>query len=163
MMEEKAIAEAETKTFVVFRLGDEEFGVDVMNLKRIAKVPTITRVPRSPDFIEGVINLRGSLITVVNIRKRFGFLPKDINSDSRIIIAECEGKVFGMLVDAATEVLKIPVSDIETTPEMVTTEISKEHLKGVGKVGDRLIFLLDLKEVLSENGNEIEEIKEVYK
>jgi purine-binding chemotaxis protein CheW len=163
MMEERTITEAETETFIVFRLGDEEFGVDVMSIKMIAKVPTITRVPRSPDFIEGVINLRGSLTTVVNIRKRFGFLPKDINSDSRIIIAECEGKAFGMLVDTATEVLKIPVSDIETTPEMVTTVISKEHLKGVGKVGDRLIFLLDLKEVLAENGNEIEEIKEVYK
>ena len=160
MIEERTVAENETKTFVIFRLGDEEFGVDVMNIKEIAKLSTITRVPRSPDFIEGVINLRGCLATVVNLRKRFGFVPKEIDSDSRIIIAECEGKAFGMLVDAATEVLKIPVSDIETTPEMVTTEISKEHLKGVGKVDDRLIILLDLKQVLAENENEIEEIKE---
>jgi purine-binding chemotaxis protein CheW len=163
MIEERTIAEEETKTFVIFRLGDEEFGVDVLNIKEIAKVSTITRVPRSPDFIEGVINLRGSLATVVNLRKRFGFVHKAIDSDSRIIIAECEGKAFGMLVDVATEVLKIPVSDIETTPEMVTTEISKVHLKGVGKVGDRLIILLDLKHVLAENEKEIEEIKEVYK
>ncbi len=162
-MEERTLAEEETKTFVIFRLRDEEFGVDVMNIKEIAKVSTITRVPRSPDFIEGVINLRGCLATVVNLRKRFGFLSKEIDSDSRIIIAECEGNAFGMLVDAATEVLKIPVSDIETTPEMVTTAISKVHLKGVGKVGDRLIILVDLKHVLAENEKEQEEKKEVYK
>ena len=161
MIEERTVAEDETKTFVIFRLGDEEFGVDVMNIKEIAKLSTITRVPRLPDFIEGVINLRGCLATVINLRKRFGFVPKEIDSDSRIIIAECEGKAFGMLVDAATEVLKILVSDIETTPEMVTTEISKVHLKGVGKVGDRLIILLDLKHVLATE--EIEKIKEVYK
>ena len=160
-MEERTITEEETETFVIFRLGDEEFGVDVMNIREIAKVSKITRVPHSPDFIEGVINLRGCLATVVNIRKRFGFLLKEIDSDSRIIIAECEGKAFGMLVDAATEVLKIPVSDIETTPEMFTTAISKEHLKGVGKIGDRLIILLNLKHVFAENEKEIEERKEV--
>ncbi|MEA2052684.1 MAG: chemotaxis protein CheW [Euryarchaeota archaeon] len=159
MMEERTVAEDETETFVIFRLGDEEFGIDVMNIKEIAKLSTITRVPRSPDFIEGIINLRGCLATVINLRKRFGFMPKEIDSSSRIIIVEREGKAFGMLVDAATEVLNIPVSNIETTPEMVTTEISKEHLKGVGKVGDRLIILLDLKQVLAENENEIEEIK----
>jgi purine-binding chemotaxis protein CheW len=163
MVEERTVAEEDTKTFVIFRLGDEEFGVDVMNIREIAKISTITRVPRSPDFIDGVINLRGGLATVVNLRKRFGFVPKAIDSDSKIIIAECEGKAFGMLVDSATEVLKIPVSDIETAPQMVTTEISKEHLKGVGKVGDRLIILLDWKHVLAENEKEIEEIKEVYK
>ncbi|NQE53157.1 hypothetical protein C5S29_06150 [ANME-1 cluster archaeon GoMg3.2] len=161
MIEERTVAEDETKTFVIFRLGDEEFGVDVMNIKEIAKLSTITRVPRLPDFIEGVINLRGCLATVINLRKRFGFLPKEIDSDSRIIIAESEGKAFGMLVDAATAVLRIPVSDIETTPEMVTTEISKEHLKGVGKVDDRLILLLDLKQVLATE--DIEEIKEENK
>ena len=160
-MEERTITEEKTETFVIFRLGDEEFGVDVMNIREIAKVSKITRVPHSPDFIEGVINLRGCLATVVNIRKRFGFLLKEIDSDSRIIIAECEGKAFGMLVDAATEVLKIPVSDIETTPEMFTTAISKEHLKGVGKIGDRLIILLNLKHVFAENEKEIEERKEV--
>lgn len=160
-MEERTITEEETETFVIFRLGDEEFGMDVMNIREIAKVSKITRLPHSPDFIEGVINLRGCLATVVNIRKRFGFLLKEIDSDSRIIIAECEGKAFGMLVDAATEVLKIPVSDIETTPEMFTTEISKEHLKGVGKIGDRLIILLNLKQVFAENEKEIEERKEV--
>ncbi len=153
MPEERTDGEAEEmKPYVIFRLGDEEFGVDVMNIKEIAKITTITRVPRSADFIEGVINHRGSLATVINLRKRFGFEPKEIDADSRIIIAELEDKPVGMLVDAATEVLRIPVSDIdiEATPEMVTTEIYKEYLKGVGKVENRLIVLLDLKQVLAE-------------
>ena len=152
------VADAEEmKPYVIFRLGNEEFGVDVMNIKEIAKITTITRVPRSADFIEGVINLRGSLATVINLRKRFGLEPKEIDADSRIIVAELEDKPVGMLVDAATEVLRIPVSDIEATPEMVTTEISKEYLKGVGKVENRLIILLNLKQVLTKK--EIEEIK----
>jgi purine-binding chemotaxis protein CheW len=141
--------------FVIFRLGDEEFGVDVMNIKEIAKITTITRVPRSPEYIEGVINLRGSLATVINLRKRFGFEPKEIDADSKIIIAELEDKPVGMLVDAATEVLRIPVSNIEATPEMVTTQISKEYLRGVAKADNRLIILLDLKHILT--GKELEE------
>jgi len=140
----------ETEPFVIFRLGDEEFGVDVTNIREITKITTITRVPHTPDFIEGLINLRGSLVTVINLRKRFISEPKKIDVDSRIIIAELEDKPVGILVDAAGEVLRIPVSDIEATPEMVTTEISKEYLKGVGKIGDRLIILLDLKRVLTK-------------
>ncbi|MCK4476182.1 MAG: purine-binding chemotaxis protein CheW [Methanophagales archaeon] len=148
---ERTVTDAEeTKPYVIFRLGDEEFGVDVMNIKEIAKITTITRVPRSADFIEGVINLRGCLATVINLRKRFGFEPKEIDADSRIIIAEFEDNLIGMLVDAATEVLRIPVSNIEATPEKVTTEISEEYLSGVGKVENRRIILLDLKQVLAE-------------
>ncbi|MCW3133858.1 MAG: chemotaxis protein CheW [Methanophagales archaeon] len=146
----------EPKTYVIFRLGDKEFGVDVMNIKEIVKVPPITRVPRSADFIEGVINLGGSLATVINLRKRFGLEPKEINADSRIIIAEFGDNLVGMLVDATTEVLRIPASniDIEATPEMFTTEISKEYLAGVGKIENRRIILLDLKQVLTaKEGN----------
>ena len=149
----------ETKPFVIFRLGDEEFGVDVMNIKEIARITSITRVPRSADFIEGVINLRGSLVTVINLRKTFGFEPKEIDADSRIIIAELEGKSVGMLVDAATEVLRIPLSNIKVAPELVTTAISKKYLWCVGTVEQRLIILLDLKQLLAKEA--IEEIKEV--
>ncbi|KAF5438132.1 purine-binding chemotaxis protein CheW [Candidatus Methanophagaceae archaeon] len=160
MPEERTAADAEeTKPFVIFRLGDEEFGMDVTNIKEIARITKITRVPHTPDFIEGIINLRGSLSTVINLRKRFGFEPKEIDANSRIIIAELEDKPVGMLVDAATEVLRIPVSDIEATPELVTTEISKELLCGVGKVENRLIFLLDLKQVLAKK--DLEELKEL--
>ena len=141
----------ETKPYVIFKLGDEEFGVDVknMNIKEIAKITTITRVPRSADFIEGVTNHRGSLVTVINLRKRFGLKHKDIDADSRIIIAEFEDNPVGMLVDAA-EVLMISVTDIDATAKNVTAEISKEYQMGVGKSDNRQIILLDLKRVLAK-------------
>ena len=147
----------ELNQYVVFKLGDEEYGVNAMDIREIARPTTITRVPKSPAFIEGVFNLRGSLAPLVNLRQRFGFEIKVMDANSRIVIAELEDRPFGMLVDAATEVLRISDEDIETTPEMVTTEISKDYLKGVGKVSDRLIILLDLNEVLSKK--ELEEIK----
>ena len=139
----------ETKPYVIFKLGDEEFGVDVMNIKEIAKITTITRVPHSADFIEGVTNHRGSLVTVINLRKRFGLEHKDIDADSRIIIAEFEDNPVGMLVDAA-EVLMISVTDIDATAKNVTAEISKEYQMGVGKSDNRQIILLDLKRVLAK-------------
>ena len=141
----------ETKPYVIFKLGDEEFGVDVknMNIKEIAKITTITRVPRSADFIEGVTNHRGSLVTVINLRKRFGLEPKEIDADSRIIIAGFEDNPVGMLVDAA-EVLMISVTDIDATAKNVTAEISKEYQMGVGKIENRQIILLDLKQVLAK-------------
>lgn len=141
----------ETKPYVIFRLGDEEFGVDVtnMNIKEIAKITTITRVPHSADFIEGVTNHRGSLVTVINLRKRFGLEHKDIDADSRIFIAEFEDNPVGMLVDAA-EVLMISVTDIDATAKQVTAEISKEYQMGVAKIENRQIILLDLKKVLAK-------------
>ena len=152
MSGERTVANAvETKPYVIFKLGDEEFGVDVknMNIKEIAKITTITRVPRSADFIEGVTNHRGSLVTVINLRKRFGLKHKDIDADSRIIIAEFEDNPVGMLVDAA-EVLMISVTDIDATAKNVTAEISKEYQMGVGKIENRQIILLDLKQVLAK-------------
>ena len=152
MPEERTVANAdaeETEPYVIFKLGDEEFGVDVMNVKEIAKITTITRVPHSADFIEGVTNHRGSLVTVINLRKRFGLEHKEIDADSRIIIAEFEDNPVGMLVDAA-EVLMISVTDIDATAKKVTAEISKEYQMGVGKIENRQIILLDLKKVLAE-------------
>ena len=152
MPEERNVANAdaeETKPYVIFRLGDGEFGVDVMNIKEIAKITTITKVPHSADFIEGVTNHRGSLVTVINLRKRFGLEHKEIDADSRIIIAEFEDNPVGMLVDAA-EVLMISVTDIDATAKNVTAEISKEYQMGVGKIENRQIILLDLKQVLAK-------------
>jgi len=141
----------ETRPYAIFRLGDKEFGVDVknMNIKEIAKITTITRVPCSADFIEGVTNHRGNLVTVINLRKWFGLEHKEIDADSRIIIAEFEGNPVGMLVDAA-EVLMISMTDIDVTAKDVTAEISKEYQVGVGKIENRPFILLDLKQVLAK-------------
>lgn len=152
----RSVPEVELNQFVVFKLGDEEFGIDVMRVREIARSTTITRVPRSPAFIDGMINLRGTLAPVINLRRRFGFELKEMGEETRIVIAELDGKPIGMIVDAATEVMRIDGEDIEETHEIVTTEVSKDYLKGIGKVGNRMIIILDLTNLLTKN-----EIREV--
>lgn len=147
------------KQFVGFTVGGEEFGVDIMNVREVAKPVHITPVPRAPDFVDGVSNLRGEIVTIINLRKRFGFDAKKTDENSRIVIVELDEQPVGMLVDSATEVLKIIEKDIEPVPEIVTTEVSKEYLKGIGKLGDRLIILLELKNVLTKE--EVEEIRKI--
>lgn len=151
--EERAAVEAieAAKKFVAFKLGAEEFGADVLQIREISRLVDITRVPRAPSFVDGVINLRGRITPIVNLRRRFGFEPKEPGPETRIVIAELEGYPIGIIVDEVTDVLGIPVKNIDPTPELVTTEVSKEYLKGVGKVGEkRLIILLDLDKVLSK-------------
>lgn len=162
--EERAAAEAieAAKKFVVFKVGAEEFGADVMQTREISRLLDITRVPIAPSSVDGVINLRGRITPVVNLRKRFGFEPKKPGPDTRIVIAELEGYPIGIIVDEVTDVLGIPEKNIDPTPGLVTTEVSKKYLKGVGKIGkDRLIILLDLNKVLSRE--EFAEIRRMEK
>jgi len=156
MLEEEIQLERE-KTYLIFRIGDENFGVDVMNIQAISNLLPITRVPRSPKFIQGVINLRGKILPVINLRKRLGFKLKNFDENTRIIIIELEEKTIGMIVEVVMEVSRISISEIEPTPEMVKTEISKEYLQGIAKVGTKLIIILDIIKVLTKE--EIEEIK----
>ncbi len=148
----------DSKKFVTFELGREEFGADVNSIKEISRMEEATQVPTAPSFVEGVINLRGTITPIIDLRKRLGLAEKEEDSDTRIVIAELEGQFTGMVVDMVTDVLEIPEEDIDSTPELVTTKVSEEYLKGVGKVGeDRLVVLLDLSRVLSRE--ELEEVK----
>jgi len=153
---------AESKKFVAFELGKEEFGADVTQIKEISRVKETTEIPTAPDFVEGIINLRGTIAPIIDLRKRLNLEPKELDSDSRIVIAERGDQFIGMIVDTVTDVLEIPEENIDAAPKLITTEISEEYLKGVGKVGeDRLIILLDLTEVLSRDKFErIEELDE---
>lgn len=132
---------------VGFRVGRETFGVPISLVHEIVRVPDITAVPDSPEYIEGVINLRGKIVSVIDLRKRFG--EKTINSDrkNRVIIVELEKKMVGLMVDAASEVLKIPPSEIEAPPN-VFEEGELNYVTGVGKLNDRLIILVDLTKIL---------------
>lgn len=141
---------------VIFQLGGEEFGVEIVKVQEIIRMPEITHIPQSPDFVEGVINLRGKIIVVVNLDKRFNLSLKDVDENSRIIVVEIGNNVVGMIVDSVNEVLRIPNSSVEPAPELVLSQISRDYLKGVGKVDDRLLILLDLAKVLT-----IEEMNEV--
>lgn len=133
---------------VGFCLGDEEFGVNINEVHEINRTMDITPVPRTPDFVEGVINLRGKVIPVINMRTRFRLPPEEKTSHTRIVIVEVDGKIVGMLVDSVTEVLRISSQTIEPPPDILSG-IDSENIYGVAKLEDRLLILLDLSKVLS--------------
>ena len=132
---------------VTFSLGSEEFGVDIMRVQEIIRIPPITRVPKAPAYVEGVINLRGNVIPVVSLRNRFG-MPRVEETDlSRIVVLQVQSKVFGVRVDAVTEVLRIDSEAIEPPPQ-VALGMDAQFIRGVGKIGERLLILLDLDHIM---------------
>ena len=132
---------------VGFRVGTETFGVSIATVHEIVRVPAITPVPDSPECVQGVINLRGRIIPVVDLRKRFGEKVVTSGKKNRILVAEVEGKMIGLIVDAASEVLKIPPSEVEPPPN-VFEEGEVNYVTGVGKLGGRLIIMVDLTRIL---------------
>jgi purine-binding chemotaxis protein CheW len=133
---------------VSFRVGNEEYGVDIAQVQEIIRMVEITHVPRSPRFIEGVINLRGQLIPIVDLRTRFGMERSPATKSTRIIVTEIGTKRVGIVVDSVSEVLSIAAENIEEAPEIVAGA-GTEYIAGVGKVAERLIIMLDLKLVIS--------------
>ena len=134
---------------VGFRVGRETFGVPIGLVHEIVRVPEITAVPDSPGYVEGVINLRGKIVSVVDLRKRFGEREITAHKKNRILVTEVEGKMVGLIVDAASEVLKIPDSEIELPPS-VFEEGELNYVTGVGKLQGRLVILIDLSKILQK-------------
>lgn len=132
---------------VGFRIGRETFGVPINLVHEIVRVPEITSVPDAPDYVEGVINLRGKIVSIIDLRKRFAEREIMRHKKNRILVAELEGKMVGLIVDAASEVLKIPRSEIEAPPN-VFEENEVHYVTGVGKLNGRLIILVDLTKIL---------------
>ena len=132
---------------VGFRIGKETFGVPIALVHEIVRVPEITAVPDAPACVEGVINLRGRIISVVDLRKRFGEKEIARGKKNRILVAEVEGKLVGLVVDSASEVLKIPATEIDKPPQ-VYEENELNYVTGVGKLNGRLIILVDLTRIL---------------
>ena len=143
-------SESDLLQLVIFQLGGEEFGVEIMQVQEIIRMPEITRIPQSPEYVEGVINLRGKIIVVINLDSRFALNSKELDDDSRIIIVEVGDNVIGIIVDSVSEVLRLSTSNVEPAPEIISTKIKADYLKGVGKLDDRLLILLDLEKVLSD-------------
>ncbi len=142
---EKKVATEEQ--LVVFRLAEEHYGVDINGVREIITWQPVTRMPKAPRFMEGVLNLRGSVIPVIDLRKRFEFPEMAHGSETRIMVVEIDGQVVGMVVDAVTEVLRVTGESIEP-PEGLAVGVDASFLRGVAKVGERLIVLLDLDELL---------------
>jgi purine-binding chemotaxis protein CheW len=132
---------------VSFNIGSEEFGVDILKVQEINRMVEITRVPQAPDYVEGVINLRGKVIPIIDLRKRFSLQQKEYDKSTRIVVVDINGSIMGMIVDAVSEVLRLPMSTIETPPEIVTG-VNSDYIKGVAKLEDRLLIFLDLSRVI---------------
>lgn len=153
MFEQESVVEK--VKVVVFRLKDEEYGVEVDQVKSIERMESITRVPNTPSFVKGVINLRGVVIPVINLRSRFQMEEEDYTDSTRIVIVHVNEMEVGLIVDAALDVLDVPLDAIEPPPEVVGG-VEAAYLRGMAKLEDRLLVLLNLDRVLSP-----EELKQV--
>ena len=146
---EETVTGGEVLQLVTFTLGNEEYAVNILNVQEINRITEITQVPNSPDYVEGVINLRGKVIPVVNLRKKFNFEDKPTDDTSRIIIMEIQGITNGLIVDSVSEVLRIPASSVEPAPPM-SAELQSQFIKGIAKLENRLIILIDLDNLLGD-------------
>lgn len=138
---------------VVFELAKEHYGVDIAMVEGIIKMQQITAVPHAPSFVEGVTNLRGAVLPVIDLRKRFNLPSEETTKNSRIIHIAIDNIKVGMIVDAVSEVLRVPEEAIEPTPPIVST-VDSAFITGIAKVDNRLIILLDLGKVLSLSDQE---------
>ena len=150
-VQEQAVGPAtsgEERQLVVFQLGAELYGVDIARVHEIIRLQTITRVPRAPSFVEGVINLRGKVIPVVDLRRRFGLPLADHTRATRTVVVEIGDQVVGIVVDGVSEVLRVNTSIVEP-PSPVVAGVDSEYLHGIAKLPERLVILLDLDRVLA--------------
>jgi purine-binding chemotaxis protein CheW len=139
---------------VGFKVGRETYGVPITSLHEIVRVPEITAVPDAPDYLEGVINLRGKIVSVMDLRKRFGEKQTGLKRQNRILVVEHSGRLAGLIVDSASEVLKIPADAVEAPPA-VFQDGGLNCVTGLGKVGGRLVVLLDMSKLLAPGSLQI--------
>ncbi len=141
--------ETEKKQFVVFRLGDEEYGADIIKVTVIERMLNIARVPTTPAYIRGVINLRGDIIPVMDLRARLGLPEREEDDDTRIIIFDINKIVFGTIVDSVSEVLQLEESKIESAAAIISDK-NLDYINGVAKAESKLVTLLNLEKLISE-------------
>lgn len=135
---------------VVFELANEHYGLDISAVEGIIKMQAITKMPQAPSFVEGVTNLRGTVVPVIDLRKRFMLPAMEHTKDTRIVVVYMEKTKIGMIVDGVSEVLRIPEEAIEPTPPMVST-VNTAFIRGIAKLEGRLVTLLDLSKVLTSD------------
>lgn len=135
---------------IVFRAGKEEFGVPIDAVREIIKLGVITPIPNSPDFIKGIINVRGEIVTTIDIKSRFSLIDEDKMQAKHIIVTKQENSLFGLMVDEVIEVLRIQEKEIQPPPAILT-RIDEKYVNGVVTYENRLIILLDISKILSQN------------
>ncbi len=146
------------KQLVKFNIDDEAFGIDIKQIFQILKPQEVFKVPNTPPFIEGLINLRGKVMTVFNLRKRFNLPEKENDDNTKILIIRMDDYLLGFTVDSVSEIVRVQEEDIVETPPTIT-DFDKRFLSGVAKVGEKLILLLDLQKILTPD--EEEQVKEI--
>lgn len=140
---------------VSFMLADEEYGVEVLKVREIIRMPTITKMPNVPQHVEGIINLRGKVIPIISMRRRFGLMESTNNSQTRIIIMDVCGTLTGFIVDAVSEVIRIHSSEIQPPPSMILSGgIDKEFITGVFNHAERLLIIMDIDRMFSDDERE---------
>ncbi len=138
--------------YLTFKLGDEEFGLEILKVQEIIQMQKVTRVPKAPNYVRGVINLRGKVIPVIELRKKFGMDPREDTDRTCIIVVMIESQAqsltMGIIIDEVKEVLDIGAADIEETPSFGAS-VDTEFIMGMGKIGENVKMLLDINRVLS--------------
>ncbi len=139
-----------SRQFVVFRLDNEEYGIEILRVKEIKEMTRITRVPKAPYYVRGMINLRGEVIPIVDLREKFSLVKNSDNDSTRIIIVGVEEITVGLVVDTSSEVIEIFNEDVEDAPTTISN-VESGYISGIGKVGSRLIILLNVEKILLNN------------
>lgn len=140
---------------VSFMLADEEYGVEVLKVREIIRMPTITKMPNVPQHVEGIINLRGKVIPIISMRRRFGLMENENSSQTRIIIMDVCGTLTGFIVDAVSEVIRIHSSEIQPPPSMILSGgIAQEFITGVFNHAERLLIIMDIDRMFSDDERE---------
>lgn len=142
---------------VIFKLANEDYGLPIQKVQEINRMVPITSLPQTPDFMEGIINLRGRIIPVIDLRKRFCLPGREYGEDTRIIIIDVEGQTVGIVVDAVNEVVMMPGASIEPPPPSFMLET--QYIQGIGKIEERLVILLNIDKVLTSQ--EVIELEKV--
>ena len=146
--QKKLAAGGDENQFVTFSIGDETYGVEVLRVQEIIGMTQITHVPNAVVFMKGVINLRGAVVPVVDMRLKFGMSERNYDSFTVIIIVEVKGRLIGMIVDTVSDVASIPVEDIQDTPHF-TAKIETDFIKGIGQLEERLVIILDVEKIMT--------------
>ena len=138
----------ELRQFISFSVGEEEYGLELLRVKEVIRVREITWLPKAPSFVKGIINLRGDVIPIIDLRDKFGLETREQTAQTRVIVVEVEGRLMGMVVDSASQVVRIPADQIDAPPP-VLGGLSQEFITGVGKLEDKLMILLNVDAILT--------------
>ena len=160
--EDRAAADELTQ-LISFMVGKEEYGLEILNVKEVIRIREITKIPKAPLFVKGIINLRGDVIPIIDLREKFGLETEEYTTMTRVIIVEVDGKAIGMVVDSVSQVIRIAQSEVEPPPPLIGG-LAAEYLRGVGKIGERLIILLNIIKILTtEEKFELKKMEESLK